>query len=686
MPNFLKKKRHSSVTVVPTEDNVVLHTASPSSGAEFIPVPSTPPTKLKSHERMSSTDSTLSTPSMRRRLSSLSSSPSHIKTVAKKVKKQIHDLLPSRPGRAHAVGEDSTAVEQRPAAQPKKWGLGKIRDRPAKDRSPSMPGLPIVAPIAIIHAFPSFYSSTSSSQSSTTSAHTRYRTTSTIRDDGDNDYESRYDKRERRLRTISCPDVLSTHTNMATSPAEGLLTVSEEASKPLGPVQPVEEEEVPDPFLIDDEGDALSEDNTESESTQPVSEPLSIEPSPAPLSAKPLPSPFHVDKEVPPPPPVVDESESEEEEVPVLSLPALVLPTMFLPIPNTDPLTTLLNKYIYPPEKRPKRDVSGEWQNADFHTLVMTNSWRSLARMARDRIVAARPENINFILGLWHLRLSCLARLRLFNQTAAECTNLFSVLNAIEPPEAQAYLFSNVLPFELEVMQTRLLYWGADHMGYLDALSALLSKCKSKAREAGRNKDETNASMWTERGSRVVLIIASQMVEMKEYSAAARLLEPLCGTGSPALRSAVARIYLQSGNVPAAAKHFEAVDQDPSADERQKKINSALLSSARGEWDSAVDVLKEMIEQDNEDYAAVNNLSVALLGQGKLKEGIEVLESALKSSPSSVVVAEPFLFNLSTLYELRSMLGFEKKRALLVEVSKWSGDGLKTSCLKLPAN
>jgi trafficking protein particle complex subunit 12 len=40
----------------------------------------------------------------------------------------------------------------------------------------------------------------------------------------------------------------------------------------------------------------------------------------------------------------------------------------------------------------------------------------------------------------------------------------------------------------------------------------------------------------------------------------------------------------------------------------------------------------------------------------------------------------------ATLYELRSMLGFEKKRALLVEVAKWSGDGLKTSCLKLPAN
>lgn len=42
----------------------------------------------------------------------------------------------------------------------------------------------------------------------------------------------------------------------------------------------------------------------------------------------------------------------------------------------------------------------------------------------------------------------------------------------------------------------------------------------------------------------------------------------------------------------------------------------------------------------------MNNLSVTLLSQGQLKEAIDVLETALKTSPSSVVIAEPFLFNL----------------------------------------
>lgn len=50
-------------------------------------------------------------------------------------------------------------------------------------------------------------------------------------------------------------------------------------------------------------------------------------------------------------------------------------------------------------------------------------------------------------------------------------------------------------------------------MGYLDALNALLKKCRTKARMA--KKDEVGRAMWQERGARVCLIIASQLIEMK---------------------------------------------------------------------------------------------------------------------------------------------------------------------------
>ncbi|KAI0040544.1 hypothetical protein FA95DRAFT_1502690, partial [Auriscalpium vulgare] len=145
---------------------------------------------------------------------------------------------------------------------------------------------------------------------------------------------------------------------------------------------------------------------------------------------------------------------------------------------QTDNQTTLLTKFVANPEKRPKRDLTGEWTRSEFQTLVMTNSWRALARMARDRIVEADPEDLPVVLNLWSLRLSCLSRMRLFNQGTAETTDLLTVLSAIEPPTARAYVFDTLLPFELEVLQARVRYWSGDPRGYMDALSALLRKCR----------------------------------------------------------------------------------------------------------------------------------------------------------------------------------------------------------------
>ncbi|KAK0202556.1 hypothetical protein DFS33DRAFT_1263546 [Desarmillaria ectypa] len=442
--------------------------------------------------------------------------------------------------------------------------------------------------------------------------------------------------------------------------------------------------DVPDPFLIDDDDEKSS--NNDGSSQLSASRRSMMPAEEIPLAAS-LASPsLNINKDVPPPPPEVD-TDPDEEEAPDLYLPGLVLPTMFLPIPNTDPLTTLLTKYIYPPDKRPFRDSTGEWQHTNFHTLVTTNSWRALARMARDRLVTSDPEDLTSILDLWYLRLACLARLRLFNQTSAECTNLFSVLNGIAPPSARQWVFERILPFELEVMHARLKYWAGDHIGYLDLLSSLLSKCRLKSRTS--KNDPTSVAMWKERGARLALIMASQLMEMNDFGAATKLLEPLCNqkaSASSALRSTIARIYLQAGQIDMATKHFSIVAADPSVDASAKDMNAALLASAHGQWEIASEALRRILDKDAENFAVMNNLAVTLLAQGKLKGGIEVLEKALKMSPSSVVVAEPFLFNLSTLYELRSATGADKKRDLLVEVAQWSGDGLRTTCLKMPTN
>ncbi|KAI0083930.1 hypothetical protein BDY19DRAFT_987738 [Irpex rosettiformis] len=460
------------------------------------------------------------------------------------------------------------------------------------------------------------------------------------------------------------------------------------------------EPDVPDPFIVDDgsedsdssehsdsSGNGLTEDDPSpaAEENIALAQSTILENSVNEEVQRPLPSP-NINKAVPPPPESLSD-EDDEEEPPELYLPGLIIPTMFLPIPNTDPLTTLLTKFI-PPERRPTRDLSGQWQRTDFHTLVMTNSWRAIARMARDRIVSANPEDLALILPLWYLRLSALARMRLFNQTSAECINLFTVLNSVQPENARSWLFERLLPFELEVLYAKTKYWAGDHMGYLDALVSLLRRCKQQARQMARKKDQVANGMWKERGSRLCLILASQLIEMKDFIAAAKLLEPLCKQddeiSSPHLQSAVARIYLQAGYIKMAVEHFSAVAQDPTADTSLKTMNAALLASAEGDWEKASQAFKQILQSEPDNFLVLNNLAVTLLSQGQIKEGIQILEDALKSSPSLLTVAEPFLFNLSTLYELRSTTAAEKKRELLIEVAKWAGDGLRTACLKMP--
>jgi len=97
-----------------------------------------------------------------------------------------------------------------------------------------------------------------------------------------------------------------------------------------------------------------------------------------------------------------------------------------------------------------------------------------------------------------------------------------------------------------------------------------------------------------------------------------------------------------------AAKQSAMVEADPTAEDTLKTMNAALLASSEGDWIQASEKLREILEKDADNYVvrgcsceaaivyvlttsfqAVNNLSVALLSQGKLKEVSEQLDCGL---------------------------------------------------------
>ncbi|KAK7687890.1 hypothetical protein QCA50_009109 [Cerrena zonata] len=190
------------------------------------------------------------------------------------------------------------------------------------------------------------------------------------------------------------------------------------------------EDHVPNPFLVDDSDELYSESGDEDDNasqapnpsehdiipadeialaqssinlTTPTSALLLDKPTPPTPEPSPRPSKF---------PSVVEEdsSSSEDDDSPLeMYLPGLVLPTMFHLLPN------------------------------------MNNNWRAIAKTARDHIVSTDPSEVSMILNLWYIRLAALARLRLFGQTTAECNNLFAALESasLSPSASKSHLLGS---------------------------------------------------------------------------------------------------------------------------------------------------------------------------------------------------------------------------------------------------
>ncbi|KAG8802758.1 hypothetical protein FRC17_006346 [Serendipita sp. 399] len=395
------------------------------------------------------------------------------------------------------------------------------------------------------------------------------------------------------------------------------------------------EESIPDPFEVgDDELDEASHSDNQRSNAMDETEPLSEEDiggsykESAQNIAQDIPEP--VVKDSPPglPPKEVSVGTvGDLRRLPVgIDARNLIAPSLFLPIPDSDPLTHLLAKYIPNPEARPRRDTSGDYEHADLETLVSLNSFRAIARMAGDKLVSSDPTDIGSILELWSLRLNSLARLRFYNQTSAECTALFNGISSLKPPTTCDYIMADLIPLDLELLRSRTRYWANDQMGYVDSLMLLQRKYSAKARkESASGRD---ASLWVDKAARVGVVLASQLVEMKQYTTATRLLEGLAASRSspPQLRTLLALIYLQIGDLGAASTQIEDLYAREDIDPDILVSTSILKAVFLGEWDTAISLIHQRRNDPNNEDKYIqkvidaNNLAVVFLSQGRLSE------------------------------------------------------------------
>ncbi|KAG0182628.1 hypothetical protein DFQ28_005719 [Apophysomyces sp. BC1034] len=321
--------------------------------------------------------------------------------------------------------------------------------------------------------------------------------------------------------------------------------------------------------------------------------------------------------------------------------------TVFYDIPVSDAFSELLERYL-PHEERPQRDV-----------LADTD----------------KNKGPDVLVGLV-VRLLALTKLGLYQLASAE----FDKLGDLNRPEltyeyhAQAYpdRSGSIVPFELWVLWASLPAWLKYPLVTLERITVLAVRCK-------KMQVKTDSVLWRRREIQMYLVLATRLMEMHDFSAAASTMEMILkkyattpdGDEDIDILSALGRLYLQLGDIKSAENIYGRIETQRESStsvsiEEVIKINRAFLLIAKGNWSQAQNVLQEVVHTNNENLLA-----------------IDLLKTLTTENPTSAGACETVLMNMCTLYELRYESATEKQIDVMKQVSRWIGDNFRAECLRL---
>ncbi|RUS20237.1 hypothetical protein BC937DRAFT_95611 [Endogone sp. FLAS-F59071] len=379
--------------------------------------------------------------------------------------------------------------------------------------------------------------------------------------------------------------------------------------------------------------------------------------------------------------------------------------------------------------------------------LVMNNSWRAVARSVRHKITHTNPSHIDEILQLWYTRLLALTKLRLYQLASAEFDRLGDLDRAELTYEYHQGLFpgqtGSMVPFDLRVLWAKLPAWLGNTGASVQRVVLLIVFCKKMAtRLAAENTNEATQEprQWHAREAQLYLLIVNYLIELQvsekisgeyvpccfkfeffldvtinvvydlflgtqDYPGATRAMQTIARIQPTDVNTVagIGRLYLQLGNIDAAHQAFQQVEATVDAWEREIEaggtvhvdaegikavketvvMNRAFNAMASGDWEQAKGILTQALERNGENLVAANNLAVCELYLGNLNGAISTLQNLLTAHPTTAGTCEPLLFNLCTLFELRSENAQERKIALMRDVGRWAGDAFGVECLKI---
>ncbi|KAG9325525.1 hypothetical protein KVV02_007350 [Mortierella alpina] len=403
--------------------------------------------------------------------------------------------------------------------------------------------------------------------------------------------------------------------------------------------------------------------------------------------------------------------------------PVLNSSNMFHEITMVDALNELMIKHV-PAEQRVLRDWNAlteaeqlqEPRSKVLYTLTVENSWRAMARYTRSQILLTPLDRILELINLWYARLLALVKLGQYEMAQAELDQLGDlrgpqyryenypqdvfVNNDIQTQEQErgvAIRRGCMVPFELFVLKARLQGYLGDIPEAIDQLYDHIMHCKKFEAICRVSDDTVGVRQWQDITGQLHLMVLNYLVEIKDYPAATRHARDLAKKYSQDInfRSGLGRLYLQLGDVDRADKEFKELEdivkshlEHHSPTEQahfklQLTMNEALLAVTQGRWLAAKSAFEEVLVQEPENLAATNNLAVCELYAGQLNDAIPRIEKLMFAYPTSAGTSEALVFNMATLFELRTEGSMRRKQQMMVEVAKWAGDQFSVSTFKI---
>ena len=211
-------------------------------------------------------------------------------------------------------------------------------------------------------------------------------------------------------------------------------------------------------------------------------------------------------------------------------------------------------------------------------------------------------------------------------------------------------------------------------------LYALSSECRTLAQKARTEKDDVAFKVWKDRLEDLGLRVAGELVEMGELETARRHLDTLSSssrisddtleTEKMCIRKTL--LLLRIGDTQAAKDCLATCSTTDDNLNLQKQVLEALTHFSSSNTPSAVSSLQSLASTYPSNPLVKHNLAIAYLYTNNVILASEILEALVTEDE---VLFPTLLFNVSTVYELRTERARERKLELVDKVVEVGGGG-----------